>query len=142
MQKDRTTHGATNAEPAMKQQMMGEASFSPGPGNVNIIAPSDSSGIPYAMATDGSLPSIVGARTPERRSFGRNAWLIALAVLAAAVIPTALFSNYHLFQLTMVVVYAIAILGLAILSGFNGQISLGHGAFYAIGAYVTAILMS
>ena len=32
-------------------------------------------------------------------------------------------------------------LGLAILTGYNGQISLGHGAFYAIGAYVTAILM-
>ncbi len=51
------------------------------------------------------------------------------------------FSDYHLFQLTMVVVYAIAILGLSIVTGFNGQISLGHGAFYAIGAYVTAILM-
>ncbi len=74
----------------------------------------------------------------ERR---RDAWLVVLALLAAAVIPTALFSNYHLFQLTMVVVYAIAILGLAILTGFNGQISLGHGAFYAIGAYTTAILM-
>lgn len=61
--------------------------------------------------------------------------------LVLAVVPTLLFSNYHLFQLTMVVVYAIAILGLAILTGFNGQISLGHGAFYAIGAYVTAILM-
>jgi branched-chain amino acid transport system permease protein len=72
----------------------------------------------------------------------RGGWLIALAVLAAAAIPTAFFSDYHLFQLTMVVVYAIAILGLAILTGFNGQISLGHGAFYAIGAYVTAILMS
>ena len=42
---------------------------------------------------------------------------------------------------TVIVVYAIAILGLAILTGFNGQISLGHGAFYAIGAYTTAILM-
>ena len=42
----------------------------------------------------------------------------------------------------MVVVYAIAILGLSLLTGFNGQISLGHGAFYAIGAYTTAILMS
>ena len=61
--------------------------------------------------------------------------------LAAALLPTFLLSDYHLFQLTMVVVYAIAILGLAILTGFNGQISLGHGAFYAIGAYVTAILM-
>ncbi len=74
----------------------------------------------------------------ERR---RDVWLVVLALLAAAVIPTAVFSNYHLFQLTMVVVYAIAILGLAILTGFNGQISLGHGAFYAIGAYTTAILM-
>jgi branched-chain amino acid transport system permease protein len=38
-------------------------------------------------------------------------------------------------------VYAIALLGLNILTGYNGQISLGHGAFYAIGAYCTAILM-
>jgi branched-chain amino acid transport system permease protein len=45
------------------------------------------------------------------------------------------------FQLTLVLVYAIALLGLNILTGFNGQISLGHGAFYAIGAYVAAILM-
>jgi branched-chain amino acid transport system permease protein len=40
----------------------------------------------------------------------------------------------------MVLVYAIVLLGLNIL-GYNGQISLGHGAFYAIGAYVAAILM-
>ncbi len=72
----------------------------------------------------------------------RTSWLIALLVLLAAIVPTALLSGYHLFQLTMVVVYAIAILGLAILTGINGQISLGHGAFYAIGAYTTAILMS
>lgn len=71
----------------------------------------------------------------------RTAAFSGLGWLTAAVIPTLLFSNYHLFQLTMVLVYAIAILGLAILTGFNGQISLGHGAFYAIGAYVTAILM-
>ena len=45
-------------------------------------------------------------------------------------------SDYHLFQLTMVVVYAIAILGLNLVTGYNGQISLGHGAFYAVGAYI------
>ena len=67
---------------------------------------------------------------------------IGIAVgLALAVGAAFWFSDYHLFQLTMVVVYAIAILGLSIVTGFNGQISLGHGAFYAIGAYVTAILM-
>ena len=71
----------------------------------------------------------------------RNASLAILLWLFSACVPTFVFSDYHLFQLTMVVVYAIAILGLAILTGFNGQISLGHGAFYAIGAYVTAILM-
>ena len=72
----------------------------------------------------------------------RTPWLIALLVLLAAIVPVAGFTDYHLFQLTMVVVYAIAILGLALLTGFNGQISLGHGAFYAIGAYTTAILMT
>jgi branched-chain amino acid transport system permease protein len=71
----------------------------------------------------------------------RNALLAVLVWLVVAFVPTFLFSDYHLFQLTMVIVYAIAILGLAILTGFNGQISLGHGAFYAIGAYVTAVLM-
>nr|WP_294554663.1 branched-chain amino acid ABC transporter permease [uncultured Rhodopila sp.] len=68
--------------------------------------------------------------------------VIPLLVAAAAIVPVAWFTDYHLFQLTMVIVYAIAILGLSLLTGFNGQISLGHGAFYAIGAYTTAILMT
>src|ERR1700712_3777273 len=72
----------------------------------------------------------------------RTPWLVAILVLLAVVVPVAAFTDYHLFQLTMVVVYAIAILGLALLTGFNGQISLGHGAFYAIGAYTTASLMT
>src|SRR5579862_8631061 len=72
----------------------------------------------------------------------RNTWATAIFVLLLAILPTAIFSDYHLFQSTMVVVYGVAILGMAILVGFNGQISLGHGAFYAIGAYTTAILMT
>jgi branched-chain amino acid transport system permease protein len=72
----------------------------------------------------------------------RTPWIVTLLVLLAVIVPLARFTDYHLFQLTMVVVYAIAILGLALLTGFNGQISLGHGAFYAIGAYTTAILMT
>ncbi len=46
-----------------------------------------------------------------------------------------------LFQLTLVMVYGLAILGLNLLTGFNGQFSLGHSAFYGIGAYTAAILM-
>jgi len=61
-------------------------------------------------------------------------------VLGACALPL-LVSNYRTFQLTMVLIYAIALLGLNILTGYNGQISLGHGAFYAIGAYVTAVMM-
>lgn len=66
-----------------------------------------------------------------------NVLLIVVAALLAFVV-----SDYRLFQLTMVVIYAVAILGLGLVTGFNGQISLGHGAFYAVGAYVTAVLMS
>jgi branched-chain amino acid transport system permease protein len=68
--------------------------------------------------------------------------LIGLAVLlvVACVLPFVL-TNYRTFQVTLVLIYAIALLGLNILTGYNGQISLGHGAFYAIGAYAAAILM-
>jgi branched-chain amino acid transport system permease protein len=68
--------------------------------------------------------------------------IIGLAVLLvlACALPF-LVSNYRTFQFTLVIIYAIALLGLNILTGYNGQISLGHGAFYAIGAYVAAILM-
>jgi len=72
----------------------------------------------------------------------QNRAAVTIFVILLLIVPTLAFSSYHLFQLTMVVVYAVAILGMAILVGFNGQISLGHGAFYAIGAYTTAILMS
>ena len=66
--------------------------------------------------------------------------LVGILVLGACALPL-LVSNYRTFQLTMVLIYAIALLGLNILTGYNGQISLGHGAFYAIGAYVTAVMM-
>ena len=68
-------------------------------------------------------------------------FLVLLAVLVIACALPFLVSNYRTFQLTLVLVYAIALLGLNILTGYSGQISLGHGAFYALGAYVTAILM-
>jgi branched-chain amino acid transport system permease protein len=69
-----------------------------------------------------------------------TAWLLVLLLVALCVLPFVV-SNYRTFQFTLVFVYAIALLGLNILTGFNGQISLGHGAFYAIGAYVAAVLM-
>ena len=64
----------------------------------------------------------------------------SVLLLVACALPF-LVSEYRTFQFTLVLVYSIALLGLNILTGYNGQISLGHGAFYAIGAYVAAILM-
>jgi len=76
---------------------------------------------------------------------GMAAWqriLLVLAGVVVAIAPLFLLESFHLFQLTMAVIMALAVLGLNIVSGYNGQISLGHGAFFAVGAYVTAILMS
>ncbi len=63
-----------------------------------------------------------------------------LVIVALGILPFFL-SDYRTFQFTQAVIYAIVLLGLNILTGYNGQISLGHGAFYAVGAYTAAILM-
>ncbi len=75
--------------------------------------------------------------------FGSNSaqWISILALVVFAVALPFALSKYHVFELTMVMIYAIAVLGLNILTGYNGQISLGHGGFFAAGAYTAAILM-
>lgn len=73
-------------------------------------------------------------------------WLVVLIALAIVipllhpVLPD-LVSNYRLFLVSTMIIASIAVLGLNLLTGFNGQISLGHSAFYAVGAYTAAILM-
>ena len=68
-------------------------------------------------------------------------WIGGIVTLVALCLLPFLVKNYRVFQFNLVIVYSIAVLGLNILTGFNGQISLGHGAFYALGAYTAAILM-
>lgn len=80
--------------------------------------------------------------SPEKsrdRTMPVIAGIVCLAI--ATVAPFAL-PSFYIFQVTMVLVYAIAIIGLNLLTGFNGQFSLGHAAFYAIGAYTAAIMMN
>ena len=72
---------------------------------------------------------------------GKWVWLWSALLVVALVLLPFLVKNYRVFQFNLVLVYAVAILGLNILTGFNGQISLGHGAFYAFGAYTAAIMM-
>jgi branched-chain amino acid transport system permease protein len=63
---------------------------------------------------------------------------VALAALVA-VLPR-IIGDFTAYEFAIVGMYFIALLGLAILTGYSGQISLGHGAFMAIGGYTTAIL--
>jgi branched-chain amino acid transport system permease protein len=51
-------------------------------------------------------------------------------------------SSYHLFLFNIIMVHVIMAVGLNILMGFTGQISLGHAGFFAIGAYATVLLMT
>lgn len=74
----------------------------------------------------------VGARVPML-------WVGAFVIIG--VLLPFFLTGYSTFQATLIMIYAIAILGLNLLTGFNGQFSLGHSAFYAIGAYTAAILV-
>ena len=67
--------------------------------------------------------------------------LVGVAIVALALLPIPL-TEFRTVQLATVGAYFIAILGLDVLTGHSGQISLGHGAFMAVGAYTTAILMA
>jgi branched-chain amino acid transport system permease protein len=79
----------------------------------------------------GSSPKLVRGQTSP----------LVIALLLFAIAIPYFMKNFHVFQLTQLMIYAIAIIGLNLLTGINGQFSLGHSAFYAIGAYVSAILM-
>src|SRR3569833_1856406 len=73
-------------------------------------------------------------------------WLIVLLVLGFGIpllnpLLPAHVSSYRLLLVSTMIIAAIAVLGLNLLTGFFGQISLGHGAFYVVGAYAAAILM-
>ena len=65
--------------------------------------------------------------------------VILLAAAAVALLPFGL-SGYHQGLAVYVAIYFVAILGLNILTGYTGQISIGHGAFMAIGGYTTVIM--
>lgn len=68
-------------------------------------------------------------------------WLLGLGLVVGLLVLPFVLRDFRVFQLNLMIAYAIAILGLNILTGYGGQISLGHGAFYALGAYTAAILM-
>lgn len=66
--------------------------------------------------------------------------LFGLASVAVQAFLHANEAEYCLTQLTMALYYAIVVIGLCLVIGYAGQVSLGHGAFFAIGGYTTAVL--
>ena len=96
-------------------------------------------GLPFAAAPDAGPEAVV--RVPSVGRIAYRELTIGAAVVIAVLIPLST-SSFVTFQLTQVMVYGLAILGLNLLTGFNGQFSLGHSAFYGIGAYTAAIMMS
>ena len=94
-----------------------------------------------ADAADGP---VVGPLTDgpdvRRRPWGRLvAWLVVAVVLIA--LPF-MFPSFRVEQFVGWMALAIAACGLNLLTGYNGQISVGHGALYGIGAYATALLIT
>jgi len=65
----------------------------------------------------------------------------SLIILLLLILAPMFVKNFIIFQLTMLLIYGLAVLALNILTGSSGQFSLGQSAFYAVGAYTSAILM-
>ena len=95
------------------------------------------------MATTAQSTAGLGGAADKRA--GTSPLIIGLIILAF-LLPvftkaTGLITSFTYLQISLMLVFAIAVLGLNLLTGFNGQISLGHGAFFAVGAYVAAIMI-
>jgi len=77
-----------------------------------------------------------------RRALGIALWVAVVAViLVAYALAPRLVSDFHSRDLAEAGIFFIAIVGLNLLTGYTGQISLGHGALMAVGGYTTAALM-
>jgi branched-chain amino acid transport system permease protein len=83
-----------------------------------------------------SLTAVVGAPLAARRG---NGWLVPLAVIGVLAFAPALLATYYQELALKIMIYAIFALSLELLVGVTGLVSLGHAAFFGIGAYVTAL---
>ena len=65
---------------------------------------------------------------------------VILVLVIAVVFPLVMTHTYYLHLTNLILIYALAATGLNLVSGYTGQLSLGHAAFLAIGAYTSALL--
>jgi branched-chain amino acid transport system permease protein len=73
----------------------------------------------------------------------KNRLLVYAGLLASAIVlPFVVRDAYFIGMVNFIIIYSILCLGLNLILGYTGLLSLGHAAFYGIGAYATAILMT
>ena len=65
---------------------------------------------------------------------------ILAAIAATAMLPTVWPNPYYIHLMVMIGIYAILLLGLDIVVGYVGEVSLGHAALFGIGAYTAGVL--
>lgn len=76
----------------------------------------------------------------KRRSIWLPVSICALVLVLIQLGAHAMDRDYYLTQLNMAAYYTVVVLGLCLVMGYAGQISLGHGAFFALGGYTSAVL--
>jgi len=95
-----------------------------------------------------SSTAVFSYREDERifRTRFKRAWFTILLVLVAATFVGSTFgigaNEYHYFIVNLILINLIAAIGLQLLVGFTGLLSLGHAAFLAVGAYTSALLIT
>lgn len=93
------------------------------------------------MSTAQDTAPQIATALPVTKRTATLPFAASIAMLIALIAAPFFVKNFVVFQFTMILIYAIAILSLNILTGASGQVSLGHSAFFAVGAYGAGILM-
>jgi branched-chain amino acid transport system permease protein len=86
-----------------------------------------------------AAPLRIRAGSPAHRAYQLAGWTL---LAGAVVLIPVVFSQSKVVLFSQVAAFSIAILGLNIVTGYSGQVSLGHSAFMGVGAYTTAILVA
>src|SRR5687768_13493388 len=96
-----------------------------------------------------ALPITLREGSPAHRCYVLVPWVVAVAALAyvpfaskVGFAPGSIDQSFRIGQLNQVIAYAVAILGLNLVVGFSGQLSLGQSAFVGLGAYTTVVLVA
>ncbi|PID04216.1 branched-chain amino acid ABC transporter permease [Sporosarcina sp. P2] len=73
------------------------------------------------------------------RKLGYRRLGLLIGVIALLMIPLGITNPYFMYVINLILIYILLVLGLDLIVGYTGQVSIGHGAFFGIGAYIAAI---